>query len=503
MTASADDCWRLSATQIAAAVRSRELAVVDVIDAHLERITSVNDVVRAVVAVLEEDARALARDADSVVASGGTLGPLHGVPFTVKENIDLAGSPTTQGVPALAGVMPRGDAPHLARLRRAGAIPLARTNCPDFGIGWHTISTLYGSTLNPWDPEVTPGGSSGGEAAAIATGMSPLGVGGDLSGSLRWPAACCGVVALKPTLGRIPRAPMQEPGDHPLSLQLMLAEGPLARTVEDVRVALSVMAGEDWRDPWTVPAPLEGAPLTGAVKIVVAPNPAPGGTAKAIEAGVRAAGEALAEMGYAVEEGEPPGIVRAAEVWLDILKSDMSTAMETMAPPWGHEQATFVERLFALAEPTTRAGTLAAYVARLQLQRAWGEFLEGGTVIVAPVYAALPFPARESLRDVAGTFEKMSITTACNALGFPSVALPVGLAEGLPVEVQVIGGRFREDLCLEVAAALESQFSTLTPIDPVAPGTGRHSERDSASPPSDRTRQPGHLPGTGTGSTGP
>lgn len=466
MTGADGELWRLTATQMVAAVRSGDVSVSDVVDDHLERIEAVNDEVRAVVLVLDEQARRHARQADRDIATGKRLGPLHGVPFTVKENIDLAGSPTTQGVPAMADAVPRADAPHVARLRGAGAIPLARTNCPDLGIGWHTISTLYGPTFNPWDPEVTPGGSSGGEAAAIATGMSPLGVGGDLSGSLRWPAACCGIVALKPTLGRIPRAPMQEPGDLPLSLQLMLAEGPLARTVADLRVALSVMAGEDWRDPWTVPAPLGGAPPTGPVKVALLPDPAPGGTARVIEEAVRAAGDVLAEEGYAVEESAPPGIEQAAAVWLDILKSDMSTAMETMTPPWGVEQATFVERLFALAETTTPARTLGAYVARLRLQREWGEFLDGDRVIVAPVYATLPFAARDSLLDVPGTFGKMSITTACNALGLPAVALPVGLAKGLPVALQVIAGRFREDLCLEVAAALESHFSTLTPIDP-------------------------------------
>lgn len=459
--------WRLGATEIAAAIRSREVTATEVIDAHLDRIADVDDAVRAVVLVLAEDARNVAREADAAVAAGARTGPLHGVPFTVKENIDLAGSPTTQGVPAMQQAMPRGDAPHVARLRRAGAIPLGRTNCPDLGIGWHTVSTLYGPTFNPWDPAVTPGGSSGGEAAAIATGMSPLGVGGDLSGSLRWPAACCGIAALKPTLGRIPRAQMQEPGDLPLSLQLMLAEGPLARSVADLRTALGVMAGEDWRDPWTVPALLDGSDPVRPLRVALVPDPSPGATAPELQERLRAVGAALADLGYVVEEDEPPGIERAAAVWLDILKSDMSTAMETMTPPWGPEQATFVERLFALADRTEPARTMGAYVGRLQLQRAWGEFLDGGRVIVAPVFGGPPFPARDSLVDVPGTFASMSITTACNVLGLPAVAVPVGLSDGLPLSVQVIGGRFREDTCLAVAAAIESRFPPLTPIEPV------------------------------------
>ncbi|WP_169580568.1 MULTISPECIES: amidase [Microbacterium] len=469
MTAIHEQLWRLGAAEIAASVGSRDVRVADVIEAHLERITEIDDLIGAVVLVLADDAREAAREADQAVASGSALGRLHGVPFTVKENIDLAGSPTTQGVAALSNAIPLEDAPHVGRLRRAGAIPLARTNCPDLGIGWHTVSSLYGPTFNPWNLDVTPGGSSGGEAAAIATGMSPLGIGGDLSGSLRWPAACCGIAALKPTLGRIPRAPMQEPGDLPLSLQLMLAEGPLARTVADLHLAYTVMAGEDWRDPWTVPAPLDGPPVPSPPRAAVVPNPAPHDTAAEIQAGVRAAGAALSAADYIVEEEDPPEVDRAAAVWLDILTSDMSTAMQTMTPPWGQPQATFVDQLFAMAEPPTAARTLAAYISRLQLLRAWGEFLRGGRVIVAPVYGALPFRADGSLADVAGTFAKMSITTACNVLGLPSVTVPVGIAHGLPIGVQVIGSRFREDLCLMAATVIEASYPPLTPIDPALP----------------------------------
>jgi amidase len=459
------EIWRHSATELADCIRRGELSSREVIEAHLERISAVNGSLNAVTVVLAEEARSAADRADRAAAQGSTLGPLHGVPFTVKENIDLAGSATTQGVPALSRAVPSADAPHVRRLRAAGAVPIARTNCPDFGIGWHTTSTLHGATRNPWDPAVTPGGSSGGEAAAIATGMSPLGVGGDLSGSLRWPASCCGIAALKPTLGRIPRAAMQEPAESPLSLQLMLAEGPLARRVADLRIALSVMAGEDWRDPWSVPAPVrdEGA---ARPRIALVPDPSPGGTTPEVQQVVRNVGVALAEAGYIVEEIEPPGIDEAAAVWLDILKSDMSIAMEEMQPPWGVEQATFVERLFALSAPSAPTRTLGAYIARERLQRAWGEFLDGGRVIVAPVFGGRPFAAQDSLADVPGTFARMSITSACNALGFPAVAVPGGLVEGLPIGVQVIGAGFREQLCLTAADVIESYAGVPTPIDP-------------------------------------
>ncbi|SFN54987.1 amidase [Mycetocola miduiensis] len=458
--------WRRGAAELAAGICTGELSAREVVDAHLDRIAAVNGALNAVTLVLAEEAGAAADRADRAITDGNPLRPLHGVPFSVKENIDLAGSATTQGVPALASAIPSDDAPHVRRLRAAGAIPIARTNCPDFGIGWHTTSTLHGATRNPWNPRVTPGGSSGGEAAAIATGMSPLGVGGDLSGSLRWPASCCGVAALKPTLGRIPRAAMQEPAEQPISLQLMLTEGPLARRVADLRVALPVMSGQDWRDPWSVSVSEHLGAGVQRPRIALLPDPSPGGTSPEVQRVVRDIGTAMAEAEYVVEEIEPPGIEQAATVWLDILKSDMSLTVEEMQPPWGSEQGTFVERLFALAEPPSATRVLAAYVARARLQRAWGEFFDAGRVIVAPVYGARPFAAQDSLTDVAGTFARMSITTACNALGLPAVAVPGGLVDGLPIGVQVIGRRFSEEMCLDVAEVIESCAGVATPIDP-------------------------------------
>ena len=227
------------------------------------------------------------------------------------------------GVKALTGAYPRLDAPIVERMRAAGAIPIGRTNCPDLGIRWHTESELRGATVNPWDRSRTPGGSSGGEAAALATGMSPLGVGGDLGGSLRWPAQCCGIGSLKPTLGRIPHATTIEPVDTPISVQLMMVEGPMARRVADLRAAFEVLAGPTWRDPWTVPAPLRGPEPAKPVRVALVLDPAGQGTAEHVQDGVRKAARALEDAGYVVEEVEPPSIDAAAKTWLDILNPDM------------------------------------------------------------------------------------------------------------------------------------------------------------------------------------
>jgi amidase len=258
MSVEGTDLWRMSAVDLAEAIRSRQTSSQEVIEDHLRRIEAVNPAINAVTVVLAEQAVEAAKAADRAVAAGGDLPPLLGVPFTVKGNIDLAGTPTTQGARALADAYPPLDAPAVARMRAAGAIPIGRTNLPTGAVRWHTDSELWGATINPWDRSRTPGASSGGEAAALATGMTPLGLGNDTLGSLRWPAQCCGISALKPTLGRIPHATTLEPADMPVGTQLTGVQGPLARHVADLRAALAVMAGPTWRDPWTVPAPLRG-----------------------------------------------------------------------------------------------------------------------------------------------------------------------------------------------------------------------------------------------------
>src|SRR6201992_736785 len=187
----------------------------------------------------------------------GARVPLHGVPFTVKENIDVAGTATTQGLPALAEAVAPVDAPQVERLRAAGAIPIGRTNLPDFGLRIHTDSSLRGLTRNPWDAGVTAGGSSGGEASALASGMSPLGLGNDVGGSLRNPAHCCGIASIKPTPGRVPHATVIPPEDLGPAMQLMAVEGVMARQVRDVRLGLGIVAGFSPRDPESVPVPLE------------------------------------------------------------------------------------------------------------------------------------------------------------------------------------------------------------------------------------------------------
>jgi amidase len=354
-------------------------------------------------------------------------------------------------------------------MRAAGAIPIGRTNCPNFTVRWHTDSELWGATVNPWDRSRTPGASSGGEAAALATGMTPLGLGSDGLGSLRWPAQCCGISVLKPTLGRIPHASTVAPVDAPLGVQLTAVEGPLARRVADLRAALEVLAGPSWRDPWSVPAALRGPMLAEPVRVALVVDPAGQGTAEQVQDGVRKAGNALEDAGYTVEEVEPPSIVAAAKALLDMLNTPETRAgWQYVAPSMPADTQRFMSAFYEVAGDPDPVATMQSFVVRQSLLRAWGEFQERYPLIVAPIFTDLPFEVGTDLADgrVAQTIRGMRMTLAVNALGLPAVALPMGIAEGLPQSVQVIGPRYREDMCLDAAAALEDRVGIITPIDP-------------------------------------
>lgn len=462
--------WGMSATELAEVISTRQASSAEVVQAHLERIEAVNPSINAVVMVLREQALDAAKAADRKVATGDALPPFHGVPFTVKENIDVTGTPTTQGMRALAEAYPTRDAPVVERMKAAGAIPLGRTNLPSGAIRWHCESELWGATINPWDRTRTPGASSAGEAAAIATGMSPLGLGSDGLGSLRHPAQCCGIAALKPTLGRIPQASSLQPEFATIGVQLTGVPGPLARRVADLRAALSVLAGPTCRDPWAVPAPLRGPDVARPIRVALVVDPAGQGTADQVQQGVRTAATALADAGYRVEEIEPPSIEVAAETLLVMLSTPGTRQgwhqfMAALAPESTQQ---FMAAFFAAAGHPDAMAAEQSFMTRQALLRAWTEFFDQHPLVVAPVCTEPPFPAGTDLDEgrVAETVRSMRMAMAVNALGLPALALPVGIGDGLPQAVQVIGPPYREDLCLDAAAAIEDRCGTITPIDP-------------------------------------
>ncbi len=457
-----DDLWRASAGELAAAIRRGETSSLEVVESHLARIDAVNGHLNAVVRILADEARAAARAADEEAAAGAELGPLHGVPISVKDNIAVAGTPTTNGVPALAEENAEEDALIVTRLKEAGAIPLARTNLPDLGLRVHTDSFLYGVTRNPWAADHNVGGSSGGEGSALASGMSCLGLGNDIGGSLRIPAQCNGIASLKPTLGRIASAT-----GGPMSGQLMAVDGPMARRVADLRTAYELLGRYHRSDPWSMPVPLDLEQPPAPVKVALVPEPGGGSTHPDVAAGVRAAGAALEAAGYAVEEVEPPMTAEARRAWEVFLGHELNTARPALEEIMSPDAFDFLVRSLDMFGVESPAEYQAMYVERHAIASAWQEFQEDYPLMVGPIMTQPPFVVGYDLREPGDVLDQMRFEVALNLLGLPAVCVPTGVANGLPQVVEVIGGRYREGLCLEAGQAIEDALGIITPIDPV------------------------------------
>lgn len=456
------------AAETARRLRAREFSSRELVGAILERIEDVNPRVSAIRVVLAEQALRAAEAADRRLAAGRPAGPLDGVPVTVKENVDVAGSATTQGVSALADATAPADAPAIANLRRAGAIPLARTNMPDFALRWHTDSGIAGPTLNPWDADRTPGGSSGGEAVSLATGMSLLGVGTDLGGSLRWPSQCAGTAALRPTLGRIPQAQSIEPTANPIGLQLLDVAGPMARRIADLRLALGVMSAPDPRDPWHCPVDPAYAP-DGPRRVHVLTEPAGVPLDPAVRTALERAATALEAAGYQIHDQAPPGLETATATWAGLMTGDARRAWPTLEPLTSTGGRRFMESMFDLFPPHGPDAYAELFTTRQRLGRAWGEYQRDTPLVLAPIFAGPAFAAGSDLDGPSATrriVDSLRATLVVNLLGLPSVAVPTGLVDGVPQAVQLIGPRFGEELCLRAAETVEAAHPAVLPIDP-------------------------------------
>lgn len=456
----ADLCER-GAVQLAALIRDGDVTSREVVAAHVERIHAANAEVNALTRVLDDEAFVAADAVDGAIARGEAVGPLAGVPFTVKENIDVAGTPTTQGVVAFADALAARDAPMVEHLRGAGAIPIGRTNLPDMAFRWHTHSGIAGATRNPWDPSRTPGGSSGGEAAALALRMTPLGLGNDLGGSLRWPAQACGVVSLRPSLGRIPDATCVEPSTPPMFIQVMNCQGPLARHVEDLSAAFAVMAAPHPADPFCAPVPLVGAPAVRPIRVAVVADPLGGGVDPQVAGGVARAADVLADAGYELHEIEPPMLAEAATTWGDLVAAETALLWPLLEMIMCESGAQFVRAAMAHLGSRDQEAQMAAWMTRLAVGRVWSAFQDEYPLILAPISTLRPWAADWDVDHVAEALHAMRMVVPVNVLGLPAVTVPVGVDEGLPQAVQLIGRRWREDLCLDAAATIERVCGTL------------------------------------------
>ncbi|WP_255697498.1 amidase [Pseudacidovorax sp. NFM-22] len=467
---------RLDAATMAARVAKRELTAAALVEAALARIEEVNPAVNAVVRRMDDEARRAAELADRAAADGQPLGALHGVPVTVKINIDQRGHPTDNGTALYQDLVAAADNPVVANLRAAGAIVVGRTNAPVYSMRWFTDNTLHGATYNPWHREYTVGGSSGGAAASVSSGMVPIAHGNDIGGSVRYPAFCNGLVGLRPSYGRVPSFNATAKGAGSVASQLMAVQGPIARTVRDVELAFAAMAVPHIDDPrtGTMPAPLQPAPRRAAVLARSAWPDCHPTAARAVEQ----AAQALAAAGWDVVEAVPPGLDELHRMWAAITIPDLMGALEPVLPAAGDPNIVTAVAYWrqALGEFTAADG-LAAVARRHGLLRQWQRLLAEWPVIVMPTSLQPPFARLADVESPAMAAQVMRAQApllAISVLGLPALSVPTGLAGvdtvhgriDLPTGVQLVAAPGREDLCFAAGFVVEAAMPRLCPIDP-------------------------------------
>ncbi|UFN49349.1 amidase family protein [Roseomonas sp. OT10] len=460
------ESWRLTATDLAARVRARDISAEEVARDALARLDSANPAINAVVEHRPEEVLAAARAVDAALGRGEDPGPLAGVPVTIKVNVDQAGYPTTNGLRLQRALLAKEDSPVVGNLRRAGAVVLGRTNTPAFSLRWFTRNSLHGHTRNPRDPGLTPGGSSGGAAAATAAGIGAIGHGTDIGGSIRYPAYACGIHGLRPTLGRVAAFNASGP-ERAIGAQLMAVSGPLARSIPDIRAALAAMAAPDARDPWWVPAPLEGPPAPRRAALCVRPEGL--ATTPEVEKALRAAALALQESGWTVVETPCPPLREPARLqamlWLAESRRGLNKALVEEADP----DASFVFRCMESLCPAPDLNLFQdGLQARAGFLRQWSLFLERYPVVLLPVSAEPPFPDQldvESESAFARVMEAQLVQVGLPLMGLPGLSVATSGDSAAPMGVQLIAGRYREDLLLAAGEVIAPR--PITPVEPV------------------------------------
>ena len=462
------DLWRLPATDIAHRVRSGQVSATEVARDALARLDAVNPAINAVIEHRPEDVLAQAAAIDATIAKGGDPGPLAGVPTTIKVNADQAGYATTNGLRLQKDLVAAADSPVVANLRKAGAVLLGRTNTPAFSLRWFTRNSLHGHTKNPRDPTITPGGSSGGAAAAVAAGIGAIGHGTDIGGSIRYPAYACGVHGLRPTLGRIP-AWNQTGAERHVGGQLMAVSGPIARTIADLRVSFAAMAARDIRDPWWVDVALEGPPVPKRAALCL--NPDGMVVQPEVTAALRDAARRLEAAGWSIEETDTPPLREPAALqamlWLAESRRGLNAALRQEADP----DASFV---FAQMEALCPQPDLNAFMDGLQKRasfvRDWMVFFERFPIAITPVSGELPFRDQEDVESPEAfrrIIDAQLTQVGLPLMGLPGLVVSTGLVGSVPVGVQLLAGRYREDVLLQAGAVIEAGGVPASPVDPM------------------------------------
>lgn len=451
--------WELSAVEIAKDIKNLKISCYDVVSSSIERLNEVNPKLNAVVIDVSEQALEQSILADLKVQSGSKLGILHGVPVTIKNNVDVAGQPTTYGVKNFLNHIPKKNAIVVNNLLKAGAIIIGITNTSEFSMSPITNNPLYGLTLNPWNPNYICGGSSGGAASSVVSGIGCIGHGNDIGGSLRIPSFCCGVPSIKPTLGRVPSTGATVLNNVALASQLFTVQGPIAREVKDLRLALEAMSSYGNTDPWWVPTPLIGSKLKKPIKVAVSKN---FNCDPTISNAISLASEYLEGEGYETYDIEAPFSDELGDLWKSIVYTDICYFYEEDYKKYGSIEFynRFIE-YYNNIKFLDKNEYMKAMSRRFIILQKWLIFLEKYPLVIAPLSLKSSFKTNKNY-STDELFSSLKPSLSVNVLGLPSISVPIGINQGVPYGVQIIGQKFREDMCFDAAEKIEKQVGILS-----------------------------------------
>lgn len=452
--------WQWSATDVALGIRHKAISSLEATKSVLQRVEKVNPKYNAIINLMSEKALKQAQQADDLISQGIILSPLHGVPVTIKDNVDVKGERNTNG-----GVFKdricEGDSTIATNFNTAGCVTIGMTNLPEFAIRWVSENPLFGRTLNPWDESLTPGGSSGGAASATASGMGFIAHGNDIGGSIRYPAYACGVVGLRPTWGRIPQFDPSSPGGRTFASEFFSIEGPIARTVNDIRLGLEVLSRGSIYDQVWVPAPLTYDDCK--IKRIAIVTEIDGMSIEpSVKENLKKTAKWLQEDGYVVEEIKLPEFNIAAEVWGKILVAEKTTMIGHYVTDYGSKDVNKAWEGMIYGAPGAKdmREYMLAIAKRDELRRVYNEILDTYPVIMLPVSGKEPFKYGDDLKgndyfkEVIMPAQIPLLALVC--LNYPSMSVPTGLKDGhIPQGVQLFASDYRADLCLQVAEDIE------------------------------------------------
>ena len=463
-----NEIWSLDAKTVSKLFKKKEVSAIEIYNETLKRVEKINPSINAIVVDTFEYAKEVAQKLDKKLKEGKPLGKLAGVPVTVKVNTDQIGFASTNGLRIQKNLLAKKDSPVVDNLKKADAIIIGRTNTPAFSIHWFTRNSLHGHTLNPHNKNITPGGSSGGAAAATAAGMGAIGHGTDIAGSIRYPAYACGIHGLRPSLGRVPMMNYTTPDRH-IGGQIMAVTGPLARSIKDIEIGLKAMSQENFDDPWWTPIPFS---FEMPIKKIALVTEIKGlNIDPIIKEQLKKVAKCLEESGWIIEEPKAPDFSEAAKfqatLWLSEFRRTGGEAIKKENDP----DANFIyDQMTRRCPDTSLDSFMDALQQRAKISREWNTFFDKYPLILCPVTGDLPFPDLKDLESPSSfdlVFDSMLPQIAPPYLGLPGLSFATGItSSNIPLGVQLISRKYREDILLSAGYDLEKHYPEIKPITP-------------------------------------